>query len=636
MRALSGLNSKQKEAVEHTEGPLLIIAGAGAGKTKTLTHRILHLIEKGVPAESILAVTFTNKAAREMSERVRALVEKGRLPFISTFHALCVYILRQHARMINYPRHFSILDKEDALSILKRAMESRGISPKTLEPRKVLAAISREKNNLISQREYEREARSAAARLIAGLWAEYERITRKEKSFDFDDLLVETVRLLRENEDIRTSYQREWHYIHIDEYQDTNAAQYALTELLTGKNKNLCVVGDADQSIYGWRGADFRNILNFEQDYPDAKVVVLEENYRSTQTIIAAANEVIGKNKERKEKNLFTKNKVGEKIGLIAALNEGMEARAIAEKSRELITRGHVSPADIAVLYRANFQSRALEEAFLAAGVPYRVFGVRFFERAEVKAMLSYLRAAQNPDDIESVKRILNVPKRGLGKATLAKIYSGERATLPKATEQKVESFFQFLERIRAEIGKTPVSSIFKFIVKESGWEKELLEGGEEGIDRLENIRELVTLASVYDTLPSEEGVEKLLTDAALLAAEEETEEKEAEEAVRLMTVHAAKGLEFGYVFVAGLEQDLFPHARVGGSTRDAEEERRLFYVALTRAKEKLFLAYAQVRTLYGSRRISIPSEFLMDISDDLLETEVLTPLESEDVIEWD
>jgi len=635
MRALSGLNPKQQEAVEHTEGPLLIIAGAGAGKTKTLTHRILHLIEQGVPTESILAVTFTNKAAKEMSERVRALVQKGRIPFIATFHALCVHILREQARAINYPRHFSILDKEDALSILKRAMETRGISPKTLEPRKVLAAISREKNNLRSREEYEREARSAAARLIAGLWGEYERITKKEKSFDFDDLLIETVALLRTHPDILAYYQNRWQYLHVDEYQDTNATQYALTELLAGENKNVCVVGDADQSIYGWRGADFRNILNFENDYPNAYVVVLEENYRSTQTIIAAANEVIGKNKERREKNLFTKNKVGEKIGLIAALNESTEARAIAEKSRELMRKG-VSPSAIAVLYRANFQSRMLEEAFLAAGVPYRVFGVRFFERAEIKAMLSYLRAAQNPDDIESIKRILNVPKRGLGKATLAKIFSGERASLPKGTGIKVDTFFQFLERIRTEITRSPVSLVFKFIVKESGWEKELLEGGEEGIDRLENIRELVTLASVYDALPLEEGVEKLLTDAALLAAEEETEEKEVEEAVRLMTVHAAKGLEFDYVFVAGLEQDLFPHARIGGSARDAEEERRLFYVALTRAKERLILSYAQTRTLYGSRRISIPSDFLTDISDDLLTVEEVCGIEQEDVIEWD
>ncbi len=636
MRALTGLNTKQQEAVEYTEGPLLIIAGAGAGKTKTLTHRILHLIEKGIPGEAILAVTFTNKAAREMGERVRALVHEGRLPFIATFHALCVHILREHARTLNYPRHFSILDKEDALSCIRRAMEVRGISPKTLEPRKVLAAISREKNNLRTRSEYEESARSAAGRLISGLWGEYERITRKEKSFDFDDLLVETVLLLRAHPEILKEYQERWRYLHIDEYQDTNAAQYALTELLAGEHKNLCVVGDADQSIYGWRGADFRNILNFEHDYHDAKVVVLEENYRSTQTILAAANEVIEKNQERREKNLFTKNKIGEKIGLIAALNEGMEARAVAEKSRELITRGKISPADIAVLYRANFQSRALEEAFLSAGVPYRVFGIRFFERAEVKAMLGYLRAAQNPDDIESVKRILNVPKRGLGKATLAKIFSGERTSLPKATEIKVDVFFRFLERIHTEVERAPVSSVFKFILKESGWEKELLEGGEEGIDRLENIRELVTLASVYDALPHGEGVEKLLTDAALLAAEEETEEKEVGEAVRLMTVHAAKGLEFAYVFVVGLEQDLFPHARVGGSARDAEEERRLFYVALTRAKERLILSYAQTRTIYGSRKISVPSEFLTDISDDLLTVEEVRGIESEDVIEWD
>lgn len=637
MKSLEGLNERQREAVESTEGPLLIVAGAGAGKTKTLTHRIMRLIENGVDPRSILAVTFTNKAAKEMADRVRLLIqgEKGS-PFMSTFHALCVFILRENASSIGYPRHFRILDKEDSLSIVKRAMDELGISHKEHEPRKILSAISREKNNMVSRSAYAEKARDPFRRIAAQVWSRYADLCKKSHAFDFDDLVAKTVELFRSHPEVLEGYQNRWRYIHIDEYQDTNTAQYELVSLLAKKYKNIAVVGDADQSIYGWRGADFTNMLNFERDYPGAVVVVLEENYRSTQTIIAAANEVIQKNRERTEKSLFTKNKVGEKIGLIAALNEAGEARAIAEKVRESIKFGGVKASSVAVLYRANFQSRALEEAFLALNVPYRVLGTRFFERKEVKDMLAYFCAALDPSDIESVKRIINTPKRGLGKVAIAKIFSGAQESLAGTTARNAKFFFSLLSQIKEKMEHSPLSETMKYILIESGWERELKEGGEEGEERLENLRELVTIAKGYDTLPPEEAVERFLTDAALLSAEEEEEEEKGQEGVRLMTVHAAKGLEFDYVFVVGLEQDLFPHARISGDNRNAEEERRLFYVAITRAREKLYLSYAQTRTIYGSRRINVPSEFLLDISDDLLEMEAIRPMDSEDVIEWD
>ncbi len=636
MKSLEGLNEQQRKAAEMTEGPLLIVAGAGAGKTKTLTHRIMRLMENRVAPESILAVTFTNKAAKEMSDRVRLLTPEGKsIPFMSTFHALCVYILRENASKIGYPRYFHIADKEDSLSLVKQAMDELGISQKEHEPRKILSAISREKNAMVSRVTYDEKARDPFRRRVAQIWRRYADLCKKTHMLDFDDLVGKTVELFRSDPETLGQYQDRWRYIHIDEYQDTNTAQYELVSLLAKKYKNIAVVGDADQSIYGWRGADFTNMLNFERDYPGAAVVILEENYRSTQTIIAAANEVIQKNQERTEKSLFTKNKVGEKIGLITALHETGEAREVAKKVREAIHSGGVRASDIAVLYRANFQSRALEEAFLSLGIPYRVLGTRFFERKEVKDMLAYLRAALDTEDIESVKRIINTPRRGLGKAAVAKIFSGAQSALTGTAARGAQQFFSLLSHIKEKVEQVPLSEVMKYVLIESGWERELREGGDEGEERLENLRELVTIANGYDALPREEGIERFLTDAALLSAEEEEEEK-GKEGVRMMTVHAAKGLEFNYVFVVGLEQDLFPHARISGDGRNAEEERRLFYVAITRAREKLYLSYAQTRTIYGSRRINLPSEFLLDISDDLIDMEAIHPMDSEDVIEWD
>jgi DNA helicase-2/ATP-dependent DNA helicase PcrA len=414
---------------------------------------------------------------------------------------------------------------------------------------------------------------------------------------------------------LRRLYQDRFHYVHIDEYQDTNAVQYNLAKLLVGPEKNICVVGDVDQSIYSWRGADFTNMLRFEEDYPEAKVVLLEQNYRSTKIILAAANEVIKKNRERVEKNLFTNNGEGEKITVTQNLSEGEEAKVIARSAKTLIESG--TPAEeIAVLYRANFQSRVLEEAFLKEDVPYQVLGVRFFERKEVKDILTYFRAALNPSDIEAINRVINVPKRGIGKATLAKVAAGQEEDLPGKMLEKLASFRALLTGIKVKLENTTASETIKYILSASGLDKELVREGEDGLERLENIRELVTLAGRYDHLPGDEAVLALLTEAALVSDQDTLREEAV--GVRLMTVHASKGLEFDAVFVAGLEQGLFPHQGFGESDRDREEERRLFYVAITRARKKLFLSYAQLRTIFGSQQVNTPSEFILDIPNEL------------------
>lgn len=633
MHYLEGLNERQKEAVLHTEGPLLLVAGAGAGKTRVITHRILHLIKNGVLPESILAITFTNKAAKEMRDRVARLLSSDltnrytlpaiRSPWIGTFHALGVHILRSHGRTIGIPARFAIFDRADSLSALKKGMKCAGIDPKTFEPGRILAAISREKGNMITAEEYEARAASEyMPRVIAGVWREYERILAEEKALDFDDLLLKTALLLKKESAILEQYQRRWRYIHIDEYQDTNRVQYALAKLLADTHKNIAVVGDIDQNIYSFRGANIKNILHFEKDCQNAKIILLEENYRSTQTILSAANRVIEKNKMRREKTLFTHNPIGEKIGLCGAYDEANEARYVAERSAERITNG-IPPKEIAVLFRANFQSRALEEAFLSAEIPYQVVGTRFFERKEIKDMLSYVRASQGVASPGDLARIINVPPRGLGKVALLKILAGKENELLPAARDNVKGFRALLSRIKEKLEKEKLSAALRFILTASGLEANLKDGDSDDMERLENIRELVTVSLKYDHLPQEEAVEKFLEDAALQSDQDEI--KEERNAVRLMTVHAAKGLEFDYVFITGLEQDLFPHSRLNDErvrADEAEEERRLFYVALTRARKKVFLSYASVRTLFGSRQVSVPSEFIFDIPEEYLEAE--------------
>ncbi len=653
---LSGLNGPQKEAAMHMHGPLLVVAGAGAGKTKTITHRIVNLIKSGVAPEKILAVTFTNKAAKEMRERIITEIEKNakgqeRIPFVSTFHSLGVFIIKENARLLGLTKYFTILDENDSTSLIKDILKELGIDPKQYDPKKIKNVISREKGKFIHLADYtegEGAGTSTFGKIVAQVWNLYEKQKMKENSLDFDDLLLKATKLLKENKEIREIYQKKWDYIHVDEYQDTNEVQYLMSKLLSENNKNICVVGDSDQLIYSWRGANLKNILSFEKDYPNAKIILLEQNYRSTKNILEAANVIIKKNKYRPDKNLFTDNVVGEKIGLYEALDETDEAEFVATKILEVLdaTRNAFEnglagigtqrtedlsksiSGGIAILYRANFQSRALEEAMLRYNIPYQVLGVKFFERKEIKDTLAYLRAALNPDSLSDIKRTINFPARGIGKVTLVKIFSGQIETLPAKMRIKINNFYNLLEEIKEKIQTSKTSEIIKFVVKKSGIEQELRSGSEEDIERLENIKELATLALKYDNLENGAGVEKLLEDAALASDQdsliERGEKKENTNTVKLMTVHASKGLEFKYVFVTGLEDGLFPHQRQneGQMSEDREEERRLFYVALTRAKEKLFLSFANFRTIFGSRQINTPSEFISDIPTDLLEKE--------------
>jgi len=676
------LNEQQRKAVLHKDGPLLILAGAGAGKTRVITHRIQNLIHEGVAPENILAVTFTNKAAKEMRERIGALITKDdkintpisvhTRPYVSTFHALGVHIIKENARLLGVSRRFTIFDKQDSVRAIKEAIIAVGLNPKEFEPRKLLSVISRQKGEAKTVDEYEKQTGNEYFPKIVGtVWKEYEKILQNEKALDFDDLLLKAMRLLKEHDDIRTHYQNIWHYIHIDEYQDTNKVQYELSRLLAQKHNNICVVGDIDQNIYSWRGANLENILHFEKNYPGATFILLEENYRSTKTILDASNEIIKKNTNRLEKNLFTQNGVGEKISLLAALDESHEASLITKKVEELFKKKakptksgspgastdalRVEPKDIAVLYRANFQSRVLEEAFLVENIPYQVLGIRFFERKEVKDILSFVRAAINQESIVDIKRVSNVPPRGIGKVTLLAMVQGREGELTPGAKKKVEDFKKLLNDIADVTLSSPPSTTIKYILRASGLEEKLKNGGEDEHERLENIKELVTLATRYDVLSPEEttptfsgsplgdpsplgtgkdgalgkpgastdalrGMEKLLEDAAL--ASDQDELKEDKNAVRLMTVHASKGLEFDYVFIAGLEEGLFPHQSYENDTVDNEEERRLFYVALTRARKKVFLLFASMRTIFGSKEVTFPSEFITDISDELLEIE--------------
>jgi DNA helicase-2/ATP-dependent DNA helicase PcrA len=616
VKYLTGLNERQQEAVLHTKGPLLIVAGAGAGKTKTITHRIAHLIDKGVPAHAILAVTFTNKAAGEMRERVRTLVPKGRgIPLVATFHSLGVRMLREFHLAAGLPKAFTIWDRDDSIRSLKRIVENIGSD---LPPRSALAAISRQKGDGVTLREYSEGASDYRSKTVARIWEQYDKELREEGALDFDDLLLHALELLRRSEEVRLLLQHRWQYLTIDEYQDTNRSQYEIARILAGEQKNICVVGDIDQNIYSWRGALIEHLLDFEKNFAGTKVVLLEQNYRSTRTILAAANSIIEKNRRRVPKNLFTDNPIGEAIQTFPARNEIEEAWFVADRTARMIERG-TPPKEVAVLYRENFQSRALEEAMLAGGIPYRVLGTRFFERKEVKDVLSYVRAAMNPKSRMDMARIVATPARGIGKITLEKMLQGDDGELSGAAGAKVASFRTSLAKIRHAVLHLPCSEAVGFAVEESGLESMFKKQGDEGKERFDNVRELVNFASRYDGEPPPEGIERLLEEAALQSEQDELARDERN-SVSLMTVHASKGLEFDAVFITGLEQGLFPSEREGGGERDPEEERRLFYVALTRAKSRVFLSYARERLRWGSREYTLPSEFIGEIDERLLQ----------------
>jgi DNA helicase-2/ATP-dependent DNA helicase PcrA len=612
---LSGLNDVQKEAVLATEGPLLVLAGAGAGKTRVITHRILQIVKQGVAPEHVLAITFTNKAAAEMRERVHKLLGEGAHPYVSTFHSLGLLLIKENFRLLGLKRKPSIYDRADSTRVIKDAIKTLNIEGE-MEPKPALGTISKQKGEGVVAGEYAEGARTHRERLIANIWLKYEKALADDNALDFDDLLLKAERLLKNNEELRKRYQERWKYIHIDEYQDTNRIQAKLAEHLIGPARNVCAVGDIDQTIYGWRGAEIANILSFEKKFPGAKIVLLEENYRSTKNIIAAANDVIAKNLNRIEKNSFTKNADGELLSLFQAYDETDEAGYVARTIASLLKNG-CKPKDFCVLYRANFQSRAIEEALLGSDIVHQVLGTRFFERKEVKDTLSFIRAAVEGGAVDFA-RIANVPPRGIGKVTLLKVLGGQEEQLTGAVRDKVVNLRLLLMKIQQASLQLPPSQLVRFVITESGLERMHKEDKIEGAERLENLRELATLAARYDHLPIGEGLEAFMESAAL--ASDQDELKETTDAVRLMTVHAAKGLEFLHVFIVGLEDGLFPYERDEGTEADKEEERRLMYVALTRAQKKVFLSYASYRTIFGSKNATLPSQFLSDIPQELLE----------------
>ena len=628
MTHLEGLNAEQKEAVLATEGPVSVLAGAGSGKTRVLTTRIYHLIKEGVAPEKILAVTFTNKAAREMRERLGSRLgeeltawKRGSLPFVATFHGLGRELLEEYGRPMNIPRHFSIYDRDDSERAIKNALKELGIDPKEIAPRAILSRISRAKGEGLTRSEFkEKYGREGfRAQLAANVWEKYDDSLAKDKALDFDDLIEKPVRLLSEHEDVRRAVNDRFHFIHIDEFQDTNELQGRLANLLAGERKNLFVVGDIDQTIYTWRGATIDNLLEFDRTYPNARTIVLAENYRSTKTIVDAANQIIEKNVNRKEKTARTGNDIGERIRIHYATNAEQEARFIAKEARRFVMRG--TPAEeIAVLYRTNFQSRAIEEAFLSEGLPYRMLGTQFYDRKEVKDVIAWARLVLDPSREQDYMRAVQAPLRGIGKVTLGKLLSGDREALKPAERAKVAAFDAIVAELHAAAETATPSELVRLIIEKSGMKASYEKGTDDDQERLENAMEVASIASRHDGMPGFAGTAAFLAEAALAGDQDEMDREGKKRGATLMTVHAAKGLEFDVVFVAGLEEGLMPHEGHGDEERDEEEERRLFYVAVTRARKLLYLTLARVRRIYGTDYLQEPSSFLRDIDQGLIE----------------
>jgi len=610
---LKNLNEEQKKAVLCTDGPILVIAGAGSGKTRVLTHKIAYLIEeKGVSPTNILAVTFTNKAANEMKNRVAGLVKTGLMGLnIGTFHSICVRFLRENAQKVGYKSNFVIFDDDDQKSLIKSIVKEFDIDTDRFKPIVFLSQISNLKNKLKTVIDFEKEAGDFFQKLVLKVYEKYQAHLKEHNAVDFDDIIMLTVKLFSQHKDVLEKYQNRFKYILVDEYQDTNKAQYMLVKMLAEKNKNICVVGDTDQSIYSWRAADYTNILNFEKDYPEVKEVLLEENYRSTQNILSAANDVIKKNKERKEKNLFTKKEKGSKINVILASSEKKEAEFIAKKIKEISKKEKRKLSDFVVLYRTNAQSRAVEEEFMKANMPYKIVGgFKFYQRKEVKDVISYLRYIYNESDKTSFKRCVNTPPRGIGKKALENYFQKNEVS------RNLKDFFEMISQLKENSKTIPLSKLLRDIAKKSGIEKDLNDGTEQGKTRWENVLELMSVASIYDT--QEDAIPTFLENVALVSDQDEVDINKP--LVNLMTMHTAKGLEFDVVFVLGMEDGLFPHERSKTSEVELEEERRLCYVALTRAKTHLYLLCAEKRTIFGKTDSNPPSRFLYDIPNDLVE----------------
>ncbi len=642
MDYLESLNPPQREAVLHGEGPLLILAGAGSGKTRVITSRIAHLIrERNVDPGNILAVTFTNKAANEMRERVERMLDipLTRL-WISTFHSSCVRILRQHIAALGYKRTFVIYDETDRSALIKACMTDLRIDAERYQPRAIGAAISALKNNLTDAEEYEKtSARFGFEEAVARVYSLYQEKLREADGLDFDDLLMLTVRLFERNQDVLRYYQGLFHHVLIDEYQDTNRAQYRLVRLLTAERKNLCVVGDDDQSIYKFRGADITNILNFEKDYPDARVIKLEQNYRSTQNILGAAGAVVARNLGRKPKELWTQKCGGDKILCYKAVDEKDEARFVCRTIQQEVDDGR-SLREVAVLYRTNAQSRALEDALRNWGIPYRIFGgLRFYDRREIKDIIAYLRVLHNPADFVSLRRIINVPARGIGDTTIDRLEKAaaqtgltlyEAAMNPDASavtpsaKKKLREFTGMMERLRADAGSLIITDLTRRVVHESGYGAALEQ--EKTVDsriRMENLNELLTATEDFQEQNRDASLAAFLDQVALITdLEQQTaaENGRGADSVTLMTLHNAKGLEFSVVFMAGMEEGLFPHSRSAESEEELEEERRLCYVGITRAKEKLVLTHARERRLYGYPQANLVSRFVQEIPSEAME----------------
>jgi len=638
---LTGLNKEQKEAVKHTEGALLIMAGAGSGKTRVLTHRIAYLLsEKDVSPRNVLAITFTNKAAREMRDRVNQLVgQGGEQIWVSTFHSMCVRILRRDIDRIGYSRNFTILDSSDQLTVVRQVLRNLNIDPKQFDPRAMLGKISSAKNELITYEAYNNRVGNFYERQVGQIYEAYQKLLVKNQSLDFDDLIMQTTHLFERVPEVLEYYQRRFQYIHVDEYQDTNHAQYQLVKQLASRFQNLCVVGDSDQSIYRWRGADIANILSFEKDYPAAKVVFLEQNYRSTKSILAAANKVIERNPSRKPKNLWTENEDGQKLNYYQGTTERDEALFVVDKIQDLIHSKKYSPHDIAILYRTNAQSRAIEDALMKSTISYQmVGGTRFYDRKEIKDMIAYLRLITNPDDDFSFERVVNEPKRGIGATSIDRLraYATDHGISLYQTIKEVDftgvtpraanalsEFDALLTSLIQQQEFLNATDMVEEVLERTGYEQMLKnEQSIESLSRLENLEEFMTVTQDFEaTNEEDQSLVAFLTDLALIADIDAVDEEDPDhqEKITLMTLHAAKGLEFPVVFLIGMEENVFPHSRSMMDDEEMEEERRLAYVGITRAERELYLTHAKMRTLYGKTNMNPMSRFITEIPEDLI-----------------
>ncbi len=634
------LNEKQIEAVKAIQGPVLVISGPGSGKTRCLTHRIAYLISQGIKPDSILSITFTNKASNEMKERIDKLLKiKSAQPTMGTFHSICLRILRREILLLGYKTNFSIFDSNDQLSLIKRVMTGLEIDSKKYNPHLILNKISKLKTDLIFPENY--NPTEFFTKIVSRVYNGYQAELKKMNGLDFDDLIVLTVKIFKQNPDVLEKYQNFWKYILVDEYQDTSHDQYTLVNLLSAKSRNIFAIGDDAQSIYAFRDADIRNILNFQKDYPDAKIIFLEQNYRSTKNILAAAQNIISNNQTQVPKELWTENTKGEKIYVRETLNERAEAEFIIDKIDELLEKDGYKIQDCTILYRTHAQSRAIEEALITRGFPYQIVGgIRFYERREIKDILSYLRFMVNPTDLISLERIYNVPTRGIGETTFNKIAAINEKDLiqsigvlakEKGDTKQAKSLTEFkklLTDLSEKKDEKNLTSVIKYVIKRVGYEdylkalvakKELYDNTE---DKMENLKELLTVSRKYDMLKGEEGIERFLEEISLL---QETDKlKDTADRITLMTIHSSKGLEFPVVFIAGMEEGLFPHSRATLAPLELEEERRLCYVAITRAKDRLILTHAKYRNIFGSTQTNLPSRFIYEMPQEILKIQPL------------